>query len=131
VRPVLVLQHHPVETPGVFASVLAERGIAVHTVRPDLGEPVPAAPDAFGAVIAMGGAMGVYEEARYPWLGDEVRLLKAVLAADHPALGICLGSQLIARAGGAGGAPGPEKEIGWYPLTLTEAARTDPLFLAA
>ena len=127
-RPILILQHHQVETPGVFAEMLSERGLATQTVRLDLGQPVPPDPSAFAGVIAMGGPMGVYEEDRYPWLREEDRLLRAAIARDQPALGICLGSQLIAKAAGARVAPGPEKEIGWYPLTLTDDARKDPLF---
>ncbi len=126
--PFLVLQHHPIETPGVFAEMLSERGLATQTVRLDLGQPVPADPGAFAGVIAMGGPMGVYEEDRYPWLREEDRLLKEALARDQPTLGICLGSQLIAKAAGARVAPGPEKEIGWYRLTLTADAKADLLF---
>lgn len=127
-QPFLVLQHHPIETPGIFAEMLAERGLAIQTVRLDLGLPVPTDPGAFAGVIAMGGPMGVCEEDRYPWLREEDRLLKEAIARDQPTLGICLGSQLIAKAAGARVAPGPEKEIGWYPLTLTDDGRKDPLF---
>lgn len=127
-RPMLVLQHHPVETPGIFAEILAERGLATRTVRPDLGQPVPSDPGAFAGVIAMGGPMGVYEEDKYPWLREEDRLLKVAISRDQPTLGICLGSQLIAKAAGARVAPGPEKEIGWYPLTPAMDARADSLF---
>lgn len=126
-RPVLVLQHHPVETPGVFLDVLAERGLAARTVRSDLGEPVPAEPSAFAALVVMGGPMGVYEEDRHPWIRDEVRLLAGAVDRDVPTLGVCLGSQLVAKAAGARVAPGPEKEIGWYPLTLTPDGRADAL----
>ena len=43
-------------------------------------------------------------------------------------MGVCLGSQLIAKAAGAEVKPGPRKEIGWYPLTLSSEARQDPLW---
>ena len=128
-RPILVLQHHPIEMPGVFAEMLAERDFAIRTIRPDLGQPIPSDPGAFAGVIAMGGPMGVYEEEKYPWLREEDRLLKTAIARDLPTLGICLGSQLIAKAAGARVAPGPEKEIGWYPLTLTGDGQADPLFV--
>lgn len=127
-RPILILQHHAAETAGVFADMLRERAWPTVVVRPDLGEPVPADPRRFTALIVMGGPMGVYEADRYPWLDTEDALLKAAIAADHPTLGICLGSQVIAKAAGARVAPGPEKEIGWYPITRTDDGRRDPLF---
>lgn len=127
-RPILILQHHDIEKPGVFAEMMAERGLATQTVRPDLGQTLPPDTQAFAGVIAMGGPMGVYEEEKYPWLREEDRLLRAAISLDQPALGICLGSQLIAKAAGARVAPGPEKEIGWYPLTLSRDGQADQLF---
>jgi GMP synthase-like glutamine amidotransferase len=127
-RPFLVLQHHPVETPGVFGEALAERGLEVQTVRPDLGQALPSDPGGFAGLLVMGGPMGVYEESRYPWLLDEDRFLRTAMARELPVLGTCLGAQLLAKAAGARVAPGSGKEIGWYRLGLTDAGRTDPLF---
>src|SRR5437867_9023626 len=50
-----------------------------------------------------------------------------MLEAGMPVLGICLGAQLIAKAAGAEVTAGEEKEIGWYPLTLTEEGKKDRL----
>ena len=54
-------------------------------------------------------------------------MLKERIAADKPTLGICLGAQLIANALGAKIFPGKEKEIGWYPLDITEAGKRSSL----
>jgi len=51
------------------------------------------------------------------------------MANGLPLLGLCLGSQQIARTLGAKVAPSPVKEIGWYDLTPTAAGRKDPLFV--
>lgn len=74
-------------------------------------------------LIVLGGPIGAYEDAAYPWLADELSTIERRLAAARPTLGICLGSQLMARALGARVYPGHGKEIGWTPLTLTESGR--------
>jgi len=83
--------------------------------------------DASGLVI-MGGPMGVYERKAYPFLSDEMKLIEQALHQGKPTLGICLGSQLLAAALGAEVVKGKRKEIGWYPVSLTKEAATDPLF---
>ncbi len=44
-----------------------------------------------------------------------------------PLLGICLGSQLLAKAAGADVYKGNKKEIGWYKVRLTESGAKDSL----
>jgi GMP synthase (glutamine-hydrolysing) len=78
-------------------------------------------------VVVLGGPIGVYEEDRYPFLHEEMPALRARLAAGRPTLGICLGAQMIAKALGAAVGPGPQKEIGWGPVTLTEAGKASVL----
>ncbi len=79
-------------------------------------------------LIVMGGPMGVYEEAQYPFLRDEMRLIESALSAGTPVLGVCLGSQLLAAALGAEVRKGKWKELGWHAVTLTESAGHDLLF---
>jgi GMP synthase (glutamine-hydrolysing) len=83
--------------------------------------------DAAGLIV-MGGPMGVYEEARFPFLRRERNLIERALADRVPVLGICLGSQLLASALGAPVRKGLRKEIGWHPVYLEDAAGDDPLF---
>src|SRR5262249_50632611 len=72
-------------------------------------------------LVILGGPIGVYETDAYPFIRDEIAAIKARLAAGGPMLGICLGAQLMASAMGARVAPGPAKEIGWAPITLTDS----------
>src|SRR3972149_8607536 len=121
-KPVLVLEHFPCETPGIFLDVLRDEGIPVSTVRPYRGETLPRGLRQFSGLVVMGGPMGVHEEERYPWLVDEIALLQRAVALDLPSLGVCLGSQLLAKARGAQGRPGPSKEIGWREVSLLPQA---------
>ena len=77
--------------------------------------------------VVLGGPIGAYEEASYPFIRDELRLLERRLQADRPTLGICLGAQMMARALGARVYPGPRKEIGWTPLCLSPEGQVSPL----
>ncbi|MBI4460511.1 MAG: gamma-glutamyl-gamma-aminobutyrate hydrolase family protein [Acidobacteria bacterium] len=88
----------------------------------------------FVGLIIMGGPMGVYEADRYPFLRDELELIRRTADQGLPVLGICLGAQLIAAALGARVYPGPRKEIGWYPVEVMAedelTARLPPRFPA-
>jgi GMP synthase (glutamine-hydrolysing) len=70
----------------------------------------------YDGIIVMGGTMGAYEGERYPFLRDEIGLLGQALASERPALGVCLGSQLLAAAAGARVYTGPSIEVGWLPV---------------
>lgn len=111
-----IIRHAEHEGPGVIASWAEERGYVLQYVDLwDEGE-LPD-PDDAGFVVVMGGPMGVYETARYPWLQQEIGWLREVLFnTESRVVGICLGSQLIAAALGAAVKPHIVKEIGWHPV---------------
>lgn len=119
----LVLRHVPFEDLGAFAPVLVARGgpILIH----DIGVDDLRAYDALqpDLLIVLGGPIGVYEEARYPFLAAETDFIARRIEADRPTLGICLGAQLIAKATGARVYPMGAKEIGFAPITLTDEGR--------
>ena len=90
-----------------------------------------AVPEDAEALVVLGGGMGVYEQERLPHLRDEMRLLRRCVERGAPVLGICLGSQLLAAALGGSVARAPAKELGFYRVRLTDAARDDALFTGA
>lgn len=122
-RP-LVIQHEPGEGAGTLAALLGE----VVLVRTFAGDPVPREAE---ALVVLGGGMGAYEQDRLGHLRDEIALLRRCVAEEKPVLGICLGSQLLAAALGGSVAPAGKKEIGFYRVRLSPAAREDALFSAA
>lgn len=111
-----VLQHVSFEGLGSIADWLAARvNTRVTFVRLYRGEALPPV-DSADLIIALGGPMSVNDEALFSWLREEKRFLSEAITNGTPVLGICLGAQLIASALGASVYPGPEKEIGWFPV---------------
>jgi len=130
-REALVIRHVAFEDLGNLADVLDQAKLTV-TYR-EAGLDMLTTIDPLGPelIVILGGPIGAYDEEKYPFLIDELRLLETRLTADLPTLGICLGSQLMARALGAKVYCGSHKEIGWFPLQLTDAGMCSPLaFLA-
>jgi GMP synthase (glutamine-hydrolysing) len=126
-RSAVVLRHVAFEDLGVLAPILQEAGWdASYREAPtdDLGDPSIEQAD---LLIVLGGPMGVYEVEAYPFLTREIAALERRLALNLPTLGICLGSQLMAKALGGRVFAGPTKEIGWGRVELTAEGRASCL----
>ncbi len=125
---VIVLQHAACETLGSIETALRQANLPFSYVRSFDGEEVPPSAIDYCGLVVMGGPQSAYEEAQYPYLARERRLIESALKHELPVLGICLGSQLIAHALGAKVYPGAAKEIGWYQVKLSDSAKHDALF---
>lgn len=127
VKGALILSHLHQEGPCSLGKTIESRGLRIRTlnsVQHDLNEIDPLRPD---LLVVMGGPVGVYQADDYPFLKQEIEILKARAAADKPVIGICLGAQLLAAALGAKVYKGtPGQEVGWKELTLTEAGKNSP-----
>ena len=124
---IAILQHDPADGPGTLGAFLNEAGTDVFTVKLDAGESIPR-PEDFDVLISMGGPMHAWDENEYPFLDDELILLRKVIPAGIPVFGFCLGGQLMAKALGAEVRPAAKTEIGWRKVGLTEAGRGLCLF---
>jgi len=123
----IAIRHLHFEDLGTLGPLLQSRGYTVRYVdapTEDLHAPHLADAD---LLVVLGGPIGAFDEAAYPFLADELALIQQRLHRQQPLLGICLGAQLIARALGAPVAPMGVKEIGFAPLALTAAGRDSPL----
>lgn len=116
------LQHVAFEGPGCIETWAKEKGHSLSATRLYLNESLPAI-TSFDALVVMGGPMGAYDEAIYDWMKEEKSFIKETINSGKKVIGICLGSQLVAEVLGAKVYPNKEKEIGWFPLTLTNAAK--------
>ncbi len=114
------LQHVPFEGLGSIAAWAEERGHLLTSTRFWAGDRLPY-PDDVQLLVIMGGPMGVYDEADYPWLRDEKAFIRAVADTGAAILGVCLGAQLLAEVFGAKVFKNKEKEIGWYSLACADS----------
>ena len=109
-KTVLAIRHVAFEDLDAFTPVLAERGYAVRYLEAGYDDLAALDPLADDLLVILGGPIGVYEDDAYPFIHDELRVLRARLEAGRPTLGLCLGCQMIARALGARVCSGSLKE---------------------
>ena len=122
----MVVIKHSHESLGRLTERLAHHGVEWDEITVIDGEPVPGL-DEVGALVTMGGSMGAYETEEYPYLVDEMQLVRDLVERDVPVLGICLGSQLLAAALGGRAYLADRPEVGAVSVELTEAGRRHPV----
>ncbi|PJG42789.1 glutamine amidotransferase [Acinetobacter tandoii] len=119
---IYAIQHLAFEDLGALEDTFYQLGFRVRYVEAGVDD-LRKALEHEGLTVILGGPIGVYEAADYPFLTQEIELLKQRLARNLPTLGICLGAQLIAHALGAKVYAGAQKEIGWSSLEIKPVAQ--------
>ncbi|SKA40875.1 GMP synthase (glutamine-hydrolysing) [Enhydrobacter aerosaccus] len=119
----IVLRHLAFEDLGLLAGVLSDARYeaSYREAGIDRLSDIELASD--DLLVVLGGPISAYDEAHYPFLADELRLIEQSVRREVAVLGICLGAQLLARVLGARVYPGSAKEIGFAPVRLTEEGR--------
>jgi GMP synthase (glutamine-hydrolysing) len=124
----LVIEHLAIEHPGTLKPALEANGYEVVSIPAAAIRQFSERTAKTDLLIVMGGPIGVYDAPEFPFLTDEIGIIRARLSAKRPVLGICLGSQLMAAALDAkvfSGANGVE--LGWAPVQLTAQGHRHPL----
>lgn len=118
----IVIEHLAVEHPGTIKPALEANGYAVTSVPAASIHDFRERAEQAALLVVMGGPIGVYDAPEYPFLSEEIELIRSRLRSQKPVLGICLGSQLMAAALDARVYPGTAGvELGWAPVELSEA----------
>jgi GMP synthase (glutamine-hydrolysing) len=121
----VAIYHVAFEDAGTLGPVLEERGIRLQYLQAGRDDLSPAM-DA-DLLLVLGGPIGIYEIERYPFLKNELAVIERAVKKGTPVIGICLGCQAIAAVLAARVYPGPQAELGWDTLLLTEDGKTSPL----
>lgn len=126
-KPVLIIQHAAHEHPAALRRALESQGISSLLIKIDEKKKLLKSNEISG-LISLGGPMGANDEADYPWILDEIALMKGCFDKKIPIAGICLGGQILARALGGRVQQNTHPEIGWFEVKVNENGLKDPLF---
>jgi len=120
--------HETFEVPGAYLKWAQERGHQVTTTKVYENETLPESVDDIDFLIVMGGPQSPDEDREaFPYYDPqaEIQLIQKAIKSDRYIVGVCLGAQLLSVAYGAEYEHSPEREIGVFPITLTEAGLKD------
>jgi GMP synthase (glutamine-hydrolysing) len=131
-KPVLLVRNDRYESFGTAAPSLAMSGLDVVTANLPAGADLPPIDEVSG-VVTFGGTVNVDRVTDHPYLADVRAYTRRAIGAGVPYLGICLGSQILARSLDVEVVAGPAREVGFEPVRPTPQAKEDPLlaFLGA
>ncbi len=124
---ILTLEFWPTCHLGEIAKVFDARGARADYQRIEEGDAIPADHEDWDGLVMLGGPQYAEDDAGYPYLADAAALARAFHDAGKPVMGVCLGSQILARALGGRVTKQGWTELGFIELSPTPAAKDDPL----
>ena len=120
--------HETFEVPGAYLKWAQERGHNVTSTKVYEEEKLPETVDGIDFLIVMGGPQSPDENRQaFPYYDPkaEIALIQKAIDADIYIVGVCLGARLLSVAYGGKYEHSPEREIGVFPINLTEAGLAD------
>ena len=122
------IQHETFEAPGAFLEWAKQKNYTSTFSKVYENQPLPQKTDDIDLLIVMGGPQSpntTQEECPHFNAKAEMTLIQKCIQAGKAVVGVCLGAQLIGQALGAEVEHSPEKEIGVFPIHLTEYGLKD------
>jgi len=126
-KTLLALRHVSFEDLGSFAPLLSQAGYGIRYAEASTADFAVLAKEPWDLVVVLGGPIGLNDGTDYPFIPPELKFVEARLQSGAPLLGICLGSQFVAKALGAKVCRAQGLEIGWKSFKLNEAGLSSPL----
>lgn len=122
---VLIVENYDGTGLGNVGAALAEANAEIDLYRPYLGDALPTDTTGHDALVMFGGGQNALADDAYPYFPDLMKLIRTFTDRQQAVLGICLGSQLIARAFGGENHIGTAREFGWQTVSLAPEAKAD------
>jgi GMP synthase (glutamine-hydrolysing) len=130
-NPVLIVKICTREGPGIIEVLLKKFSILFKIIDLERGESLPGRKD-FSALIVLGGPDSANDDIKK--IQRALIRIQETLSSHIPYFGICLGLQLLVKAGGGAVVKNPLKEIGFrdpkkifFRVNLSPQAKNDPL----
>jgi GMP synthase-like glutamine amidotransferase len=124
---VLVVQNFDDTLLGQVGVALEEAGAEIDVRTAHRGGLLPQTAEEHDALVVLGGGQNALDDANYPYIPALLELMRSYVEAEKSVLGICLGSQLLARAYGGKNQIGGAEEFGWCRVALAPEAASDPV----